>query len=250
MRKTTSVFILLFALVLLCLGFAAAPARATADLDATTVVTVRNFSYSPRTVNIRTGGTVQWDNVQGAHNVVADDGSFNSGSAASAPWSFSHTFTAPGVYPYYCSPHGGPGGVGMSGVVVVSTIYEAVLRGANEVPPVSSSAIGGVRVTDSGGPSLTLTLGVRDIVQATAAHIHCGTAGSNGPVGVTIAMGGPFSGSGNLTRPIAAPDAGNSCGWSSIADVVAAMNSGGAYVNVHTTANPGGELRGQLQVVP
>jgi len=43
---------------------------------------------------------------------VWDSGILSSGN-------FEHTFTTPGTYPYYCVLHGGPGGVGMSGVVNV-----------------------------------------------------------------------------------------------------------------------------------
>ncbi|MFT7650008.1 MAG: hypothetical protein ACI8Y4_004773 [Candidatus Poriferisodalaceae bacterium] len=38
----------------------------------------------------------------------------------------------------------------------------------------------------------------------------------------------------------------NSCGWSSADDVAAAIKMGAAYVNIHTLANPGGEIRGNL----
>jgi hypothetical protein len=44
---------------------------------------------------------------------------------------------------------------------------------------------------------------------------------------------------------ITAPDAGNECGWTDIDDVVAAMESGNAYVNVHTTAESGGVPSGE-----
>jgi hypothetical protein len=82
-------------------------------------------------------------------------------------------------------------------------------------------------------------------------------------VGVTLFMGspgsGPFDGvlaSGTIT----APDAGNNCGWATLADVVVAMQSGNTYVNVHTNdgvdpANtgpgdfPGGEIRGQISAL-
>jgi hypothetical protein len=56
---------------------------------------------------------------------------------------------------------------------------------------------------------------------------------------------------------ITAPNPGNACGWVTLDDVVAAMLSGNAYVNVHTNDGvaptntgpgdfPGGEIRGQI----
>ncbi|MCB0075113.1 MAG: hypothetical protein KDE20_26825, partial [Caldilineaceae bacterium] len=52
-------------------------------------------------------------------NVVADDGSFTSGPPGSAWTTYTETFAAVGDYPYYCALHGGPGGSGMSGRVLV-----------------------------------------------------------------------------------------------------------------------------------
>ena len=85
------------------------------------VVTVTNFSFTPQTLSIAVGDTVKWNNVQGTHNVRADDFSFFSGPVEPAPWVFTHVFTAEGNSPYYCEPHGGPGGSGMAGVIVVQT---------------------------------------------------------------------------------------------------------------------------------
>lgn len=82
-------------------------------------VTVTNFSFTPATLNITAGDTVRWTNVLGNHNVVADDNSFTSGPVAPAPWEYSHIFTTAGNNPYYCALHGGPGGQGMSGVIIV-----------------------------------------------------------------------------------------------------------------------------------
>jgi plastocyanin len=82
-------------------------------------VTVSNFTYTPNIVRINQGDTVTWSNNNGGqHNVAADDGTFNSG-AVSTSFTYSHTFTTPGIYRYFCVAHGGAGGIGMSGQVVV-----------------------------------------------------------------------------------------------------------------------------------
>jgi len=82
-------------------------------------VEVSNNVFTPANLTIDVGDTVRWTNTGGFHNVVADDGSFTSGSPSSDPWVYEFTFTAPGVNPYYCVVHGGPGGTGMSGVITV-----------------------------------------------------------------------------------------------------------------------------------
>ena len=75
--------------------------------------------FIPNTLTIFIGDTVRWTNAGGNHNVVADDNSFTSGAPSSAPWVYDFVFTVVGVNPYYCVIHGGPGGVGMSGVITV-----------------------------------------------------------------------------------------------------------------------------------
>lgn len=93
----------------------------TSDIIAQTThdVTVANFSFTPSQLTIKVGDIVRWTNSGGLHNVVADDNSFTSGAASTSNWVYEHTFNAPGSNPYYCSVHGGPGGVGMSGVITV-----------------------------------------------------------------------------------------------------------------------------------
>ena len=83
------------------------------------VVEVSNFVFTPANLTVETGDTVRWINMEGLHNVVADDGSFTSGDPASNMWIFDHIFTAPGQNPYFCVVHGGPGGVGIAGVITV-----------------------------------------------------------------------------------------------------------------------------------
>lgn len=140
--------------------------------------------------------------------------------------------------------------------------FVASLNGRSEVPARDTAARGSATFAwnaDAGGFDFTLT--VMDISNVTASHIHCGAAGVNGPIGVTLYMGmagsGPISGTiaqGTLT----APDPGNACGWADMQAVASAMQSGNAYVNVHTNDGvaptntgpgdfPGGEIRGQVR---
>ena len=82
-------------------------------------VTIRGSSFSPDEVRIPIGTTVLWRNTaSGNHTVAADDGSFASGTLSSGD-TFSFLFVTPGTYPYYCEIHGGEGGLGMSGVIIV-----------------------------------------------------------------------------------------------------------------------------------
>lgn len=109
------------------------------------------------------------------------------------------------------------------------------VSGAEEVPAVASAATGLVASTvDRDSGVLTLHLRASGADDATAAHIHQAYAGQNGPVLV------------GLTQDLL--DAGH---WSVIeeqldADGLAEYVSGRLYVNLHTPANPGGELRGQI----
>ena len=85
-----------------------------------TIQTTNTNTFSPQNITIQVGDTVKWVNTsQGLHNVVADDGSFTSGSPSTDLWIFIKVFTQAGSNPYYCSVHGGAGGIGMSGVINV-----------------------------------------------------------------------------------------------------------------------------------
>ena len=140
--------------------------------------------------------------------------------------------------------------------------FTAHLKGANEIPPRDTDATGqAIFQLNAAGTALSYRLVVANIENVVAAHIHCGTPTQSGPVGVTLFSGGT-PGGGRTQGILAAgtktaPDAGNSCGWTSLAQVVAALRAGTAYVNVHTNDGvaptntgpgdfPGGEIRGQV----
>ena len=139
--------------------------------------------------------------------------------------------------------------------------FGARLSGGEEVPPRDTPAKGSAAFQLSeDGTALSYTVKVANIENVFAAHIHCGPKHVSGPVGVTLFMGTPGGGpvSGTLASgTITAPDPGNACSWADLAAVVAAINSGNAYVNVHTNDGvaptntgpgdfPGGEIRGQI----
>lgn len=111
------VFILACMLATAAAGFAPRAAARPAAQEVT--VEMRDIAFTPRMVTVSPGTTVVWVNRDPFdHTVTADDGSFNSGLILPGGV-FRFTFQRPGRYAYYCVPHGGPGGVGMSGVVIV-----------------------------------------------------------------------------------------------------------------------------------
>ncbi len=87
-----------------------------------TVKATASNVFVESSVTVTQGETVTWTNVgSGRHNVHFDDDSFIDPNPASiSDWTVFRTFAQPGTYPYYCEVHGGPGGFGMSGTVVVN----------------------------------------------------------------------------------------------------------------------------------
>jgi hypothetical protein len=99
------------------------------------------------------------------------------------------------------------------------------------------------------GSGLKVFVKVQHLQDIFAAHIHCAPAGVNGPIGVTLFSGGPVSIDRGLlvNASFAEPNAGNACGWETLADVIDAIASGDTYINIHTLAHPPGEIRGQIE---
>lgn len=90
----------------------------------TATVEVRNNLFTPDSITIFVGDTVTWLRAEGFHNIRAEDGLFRlgenpAGDPGSTWTTVSHTFTQPGTFRYYCEAHGGPGGNGMAGTVIV-----------------------------------------------------------------------------------------------------------------------------------
>jgi len=92
-------------------------------------------TFNPATLSIAAGDTVTFSYAGGAtpHNVRSDptavtqfrcalgcDGQGGDGTPTGTAWSSTITFPTAGQVPYYCEIHGGPGGIGMSGVITVT----------------------------------------------------------------------------------------------------------------------------------
>jgi plastocyanin len=150
---------------------AAVLALGTVHASAATVrVTLTSTPISvfvPGTITIRVGDTVRWDNVDGFHNVQADDDSWNSGSPANPPWTYSRTFTTAGTFGYFCVLHGTPG-TGMFGTVTVLDSVELGhgsqvtedLNGAPDLYRIGQKGYSSYEVVVdpvAGNPSLTLS---------------------------------------------------------------------------------------------
>jgi plastocyanin len=119
MKKTISMFFaVVIALAMATVVTARVRKPAAAARAAAVTVHVSNFQFTPKTVTVPVGGTVEWSNDAGNHMIEADDGSFKS-EKLKAGDKFSHTFSKAGKYPYHCTFHGDKGGKDMAGTVVV-----------------------------------------------------------------------------------------------------------------------------------
>ncbi len=96
-----------------------APAGGSSSQAVSQTVTLINTAFNPKQLSVAVGTTVVWTNKDSmAHTVTADDNSFDSGNLNPGD-TFKFTFTKAGTFPYHCKYHGGPNGVGMSGVITV-----------------------------------------------------------------------------------------------------------------------------------
>jgi len=128
--------------------------------------------------------------------------------------------------------------------------WQAELAGENEVPPVESTATGTFTATfDEEAETIEWTLSASDVTGVTAAHLHRGAAGTNGPIVLPLFAApenAPVdsldeSGTTDVAAELIGPFEGDLAGF------VAALEAGEIYVNVHTVDNPGGEIRAQVE---
>jgi len=155
-------------------------------------------------------------------------------------------------------------GAGPTGAVAAGpgASYVAQLSGGEEVPPRTTPASGQATFEVSAdGQSITFTVTVNNITNVIMGHIHIGPKGANGDIVLPLVPpaspgSGPRSGVIGQGTATAAQLTGPLQG-KTMADLIAQIDAGNAYVNVHTasgaspaTSQPGdipaGEIRGQI----
>ena len=115
--------------------------------------------------------------------------------------------------------------MGMSGGVTLS--------GSQQVPPLTTAATGSGTITVGADKSVSGSVTTTGFA-ATAAHIHAGAAGKTGPVVI------PLTKTGDNVWSVPAGAKFTDAQYES-------YKAGDLYVNVHSAANKGGEVRGQLK---
>ncbi|MBM2831194.1 MAG: hypothetical protein HW414_246 [Dehalococcoidia bacterium] len=132
--------------------------------------------------------------------------------------------------------------------------FSAKLDGVQEVPPVVTEAKGEATVKfNSAMTQAEFEVKVSNIMDVTMAHIHLAAAGKNGtpvvwlypsasPAKLILGKSDGKLATGTFTAAnLVGPLAGKS-----LNDLFSEITAGNAYVNVHTSKNPSGEIRGQL----
>ncbi len=126
--------------------------------------------------------------------------------------------------------------------------FWAGLEGEFEVPPTDTNS-SGIAMFKSTQDSIWYMINVTNINNVTAAHIHSGNLGENGPVVAplfdsdipTEKMNGTLA-QGNLTaNMLEGPLVGKQ-----LSELTLGMQSNTTYVNIHTKDYPDGEIRGQI----
>jgi len=110
---------------------------------------------------------------------------------------------------------------------------KVTLSGSQEVPPVTTAASGSGTIIVNADKSVSGSVTTTGVA-ATAAHIHTGAPGQNGPVIIPLAK------TGDGTWSVAAGAKLTDAQYDN-------YKAGNLYVNVHSAANKGGEIRGQMK---
>lgn len=146
----------------------------------------------------------------------------------------------------------------LAGATQATIIFNATLDGLQEAPPFDTPATGTATGTLSGGSgawvfeysiSYADLLGPIVPIAGTGGHLHQAPAGFNGPV-VHVLDTMPFNYTGTTDGTITGDWRYDDQANPLTDDLANALTSGDIYINLHTQASFGGEIRGQWQAVP
>jgi hypothetical protein len=122
--------------------------------------------------------------------------------------------------------------LGSYSTIAAAADIKVTLSGDQEVPPVKSAGAGGGTITIGADKSVSGSVTTTGIA-GTMAHIHEAAIGKNGPVVIPLTKNG---------NTYSVPPGAK------LTDAqLASFKAGNLYVNVHTAANAGGEIRAQLK---
>ena len=129
------------------------------------------------------------------------------------------------------------------------------LSGAQEVPSVNTDTTGrAILHIDQNRTTIRFDIDIskaEQILEIAGAHLHCAPAGANGPVVAFLAgqtsPGRGFDGKVGFYATLVDDSIIDPVCGETISDLVDSMIEGNVYVNVHSAANPAGEIRGQIQ---
>lgn len=123
------------------------------------------------------------------------------------------------------------------------------LTGSEEVPPVQTNVTGMAEISafDIASDSISYTINVPNIRDATAGHTHLGKPGENGPIVVTFFNYDSPRNEVMETGTITADMLEGPLMGKPLSELALAGANGSLYINIHTEQYPNGEIRGQIE---
>ena len=145
-----------------------------------------DYAFQPKTMTVPVGTTITWTNTgKMPHTATSDTGVFDTGNVDPGATSKSVTFSTPGTFPYFCKYHGGKGGAGMAGTIVVTAAQAQPT--ATTAPATSSGPTPSLTVHDQ--PIVNGTITVDKVVAAQSGWVAVHMFGPDGKLQLTPLAG-------------------------------------------------------------
>ncbi|MBL0171475.1 MAG: CHRD domain-containing protein [Gemmatimonadaceae bacterium] len=200
--------------------------------------------FTPTSVTIGVGGSVNWS-FTGDHNVLFSGTGAPADIPVTSSGSISRAFSTLGTFNYTCSLHSGMNGI----VTVAAPSIFAQMNGANERPTANASTANGAALFTRSGATVSYTVTYQGIGSApTGLHIHAPATSAVASGIIVDLLTTPLPNpSGVLTGTFTASNIRPISGQPviSLDSLFVLLQTGNAYVNVHSSVFPGGEIRGQ-----